>query len=47
MCVLETSRIGAPYIYDISHLRVNQQSEYNVVHKLMSWQESSLWTISY
>ena len=23
MCDLETSRIGAPYIYDISNLRVN------------------------
>ena len=22
MCDLETSRMGAPYIYDISHLRV-------------------------
>jgi hypothetical protein len=24
VCDLETSRIGAPYIYDISHLRVEQ-----------------------
>jgi len=24
VCDLETSRIGAPYIYDISSLRVNQ-----------------------
>ena len=24
MCDLETSRIGAPYIYDISNLRVNE-----------------------
>ena len=23
VCNLETSRMGAPYIYDISHLRVN------------------------
>jgi hypothetical protein len=23
VCDLETSRIGAPYIYDISNLRVN------------------------
>ena len=23
VCALETSRIGAPYIYDISNLRVN------------------------
>ena len=26
VCDLETSRIGAPYIYDISNLRVNQES---------------------
>jgi len=25
VCDLETSRMGAPYIYDISHLRVKQQ----------------------
>jgi len=37
MCDLETSRIGAPYIYDISNLSVNAltvsmmvQSKYNV-----------------
>jgi hypothetical protein len=24
VCDLETSRIGAPYIYDISNLRVNE-----------------------
>jgi len=23
VCDLETSRMGAPYIYDVSHLRVN------------------------
>jgi hypothetical protein len=27
VCDLETSRIGAPYIYDISNLRVNRISE--------------------
>jgi hypothetical protein len=26
VCDLETSRIGAPYIYDISHLRVNNHA---------------------
>jgi hypothetical protein len=26
VCDLETSRMGAPYIYDISHLRVNTTS---------------------
>ena len=25
MCDLETSRMGAPYIYDISHLRVKME----------------------
>jgi len=25
VCDLETSRMGAPYIYDISRLRVNQE----------------------
>jgi len=25
VCDLETSRMGAPYIYDVSHLRVNKQ----------------------
>jgi hypothetical protein len=25
VCDLETSRVGAPYIYDISHLRVKQK----------------------
>ena len=28
MCDLETSRIGAPYIYDISSLRVNLDSNF-------------------
>jgi len=27
VCDLETSRMGAPYIYDINHLRVNQSSD--------------------
>jgi len=30
VCDLETSRIGAPYIYDISSLRVKQQRSDNV-----------------
>jgi len=25
VCDLETSRMGAPYIYDISHLRVKKR----------------------
>ena len=32
VCDLETSRMGAPYIYDISRLRVNQDQDlYHVV----------------
>jgi len=31
VCDLETSRMGAPYIYDISHLRVKYIISY---HKL-------------
>jgi len=27
VCDLETSRMGAPYIYDISHLRVKEYAE--------------------
>jgi len=29
VCDLETSRIGAPYIYDISCLRVNTSTHYS------------------
>jgi len=29
VCDLETSRMGAPYIYDISHLRIKEQ--WNIV----------------
>jgi len=29
VCDLETSRMGAPYIYDISHLRV--KLDYNIM----------------
>jgi len=34
VCDLETSRIGAPYIYDISHLRVN-----NLTLILLTWRK--------
>jgi len=34
VCDLETSRIGAPYIYDISRLRVNQKSKYKKDNKV-------------
>jgi len=43
VCDLETSRMGAPYIYDISHLRVKDVK--NVVlptHKLSANQEKSV-----
>ena len=30
VCDLETSRMGAPYIYDISHLRVNKIGQHSV-----------------
>jgi len=35
VCDLETSRMGAPYIYDISHLRVKCLNNYEVPSKLM------------
>ena len=31
-------------IFFLLLLLFDQQSEYNVFHKLMSWKESSLWT---
>jgi len=30
VCDLETSRIGTPYIYDISNLRVKQYRKFNI-----------------
>ena len=36
VCDLETSRMGAPYIYDISHLRVKTISIYNLLPSF-SW----------
>ena len=36
MCDLETSRMGAPYIYDISHLRVNLITFFYVVNFLFA-----------
>jgi hypothetical protein len=39
VCDLETSRIGAPYIYDISHLRVNEHLKRytSVTHRYAIW----------
>ena len=34
VCDLETSRIGAPYIYDISSLKVN-----NLTFMLLTWRK--------
>ena len=31
VCDIETSRVGAPYIYDISRLRVNQVHLYHML----------------
>jgi len=41
VCDLETSRMGAPYIYDISHLRVKmKRALFNnvVVRSLPTWE---------
>jgi len=35
VCDLETSRIGAPYIYDISNLRVKQCSALSLLYFLI------------
>jgi len=34
VCDIETSRMGAPYIYDISHLRVKKQVKYNAYRQV-------------
>jgi len=34
VCDLETSRIGAPYIYDISNLRVNIPTHASIIYTL-------------
>jgi hypothetical protein len=36
VCDLETSRIGAAYIYDISNLKVN-----DLIHILLTWKKCS------
>jgi len=41
VCDLETSRMGAPYIYDISHLRVN--STHFVVHNYLKLNQCNMW----
>ena len=43
-CVPRSLVTGVPSIYIYFFISFDQQSEYNVFHKLMSWQESSLWT---
>ena len=37
VCDLETSRMGAPYIYDISHLRVNVSMVDEIEEDEMGW----------
>jgi len=37
VCDLETSRMGAPYIYDISHLRVNKAIKGNFKYTLRQY----------
>jgi len=41
VCDLETSRMGAPYIYDISHLRV-KKPEYLSPYT----QKPAIWSVS-
>jgi len=41
VCDLETSRMGAPYIYDISRLRVNDVQRDNFIFRFkecLTWQ---------
>ena len=38
VCDLETSRMGAPYIYDISRLRVNN---YCISRNCVTWQRTN------
>jgi hypothetical protein len=35
VCDLETSRMGAPYIYDISHLRVNMSNLFTKIYNIL------------
>ena len=35
VCDLETSRMGAPYIYDISRVRVNKHDTAGLVHDML------------
>ena len=40
VCDIETSRIGAPYIYDISTLRVKQEFIYYFFNKIRNFKIS-------
>jgi len=44
VCDLETSRIGAPYIYDISNLRVKYSMEYRFWEDSI-WEKRLLWKL--
>jgi len=45
VCDLETSRMGAPYIYDISRLRVNYESNVKLSFGIFP-AEYKLWPLS-
>jgi len=43
VCDLETSRMGAPYIYDISHLRVKEMFALNKESEIITKTEQTLY----
>jgi len=43
VCDLETSRMGAPYIYDISHLRVNKSVVQSGTKSWVYFSISTVW----
>jgi len=48
VCDLETSRIGAPYIYDISNLRVNSLCLHILMDYIFPWSiEFIKWVICF
>jgi len=47
VCDLETSRMGAPYIYDISHLRVKYRHKPLGTHFSLRWRQQELLKCQY
>jgi len=47
VCDLETSRIGAPYIYDISSLRVNDLTLILLKWKKWTPNKASMWQMGF